>query len=121
MHRRLASLLHTVFVVAGALALGQALHITVMTGEAAVTAPVTVALVGGGLLALAVGYRIDVSDGERLGATEPADGGGTESFDPEQSPVGATLDEVEAERAGERRADGSREADGKSDREAGDE
>lgn len=111
MHRRLASLLHTVFVVAGALALGQALHITVMTGEAAVTAPVTVLLVGGGLLALAVGYRIDVPDEERLDAAEPDADAGEESFDPEQSPVGATLDAVEAERVGEKRDERGRGTD----------
>jgi hypothetical protein len=76
-----------------------------VSGEVAVTAPVTVALVGGGLLALALGYRIDVSDADRLGAAEPDDPGGDDGFDPDQSPIGETLDAIETERAGEPRED----------------
>jgi hypothetical protein len=90
MHRRLATVLHTVFVVAGALGLGLALRATVISGDTAVTAPVTVLLVGGGLLALAIGYRIDVPDEERLDPAADAS---------EQSRLGATLDAVEGERS----------------------
>ncbi|WP_435128471.1 hypothetical protein [Halobaculum sp. D14] len=136
---RLLSLLSTVCLVVGALLVGEALHISLVTGEVAVTsAPAVIQFVGGAALVL-VGYRARRPVAERRGllsdqadddaqsgqaaasstpepsATDAAGASGSaaaadeSSFDPQLSPLGDAAP-GDAERDRHRDADGD--ADG---------
>ncbi|MFC7098536.1 hypothetical protein [Halobaculum marinum] len=105
---RLLGVVSTSMLVVGALSIGQALHLTVVTGELGVTATPVVVYGVAGVVALAIGYRARkpvaesygltsdarergeherVDDAPSSGASDDADGP-EESFDPSMSPLG---------------------------------
>ena len=103
---RLSSTIATGLWVAGALLVGQALHVSVVTGEAAVTSPAPVFYTVAGIVLILVAQNLDVHPAEYLDyldsdEDETADEAETE-FDPEASP----LDEEALSNLEERDRDG---------------
>lgn len=85
MTARARSLLHTVLVVLGALLVGQALHVSVVTGQASPAAPAVLGQFVVGLALIVGGYALG---GRSPGADAAADGDDEEAFDPDLSPLG---------------------------------
>lgn len=106
---RFLGLLSTVFLVVGALAVGQALHLTVVTGQVTYSSPAFVLQFVVGLVCIALGYRarrpvaesydLTSDDRERERDGEAGRSGGKSSgataaasesaeFDPAMSPLG---------------------------------
>ncbi|QLG26441.1 hypothetical protein HUG10_02305 [Halorarum halophilum] len=107
---RLYGLLSTVLLVVGALAVGQALHLAVVTGQVSITSPAFVLTFVVGLVLVALGYRArrpvaeqyDLTSDERGDHTDErpgsSDDGPTDTsahgpdreteFDPSMSPLG---------------------------------
>ena len=122
---RFYGLLSTVLLVVGALAVGQALHLTVVTGQVTYASPAFVLQFGVGLVLIALGYRARRPVAESYGLTsderadetdgasrrprgEPgdrSDAGAEDGFDPELSPLGDTAP-GDAERERTERGDG---------------
>lgn len=139
---RLLGLLSTVLLVVGALAFGEALHRTLVTGEASVTSPLMLVYFVVGLGAILLGYRVRQPVGQQyaLGSDEeraPAAGegsaadpgsdpdpdptpGGTgegddDGFDPAMSPLGDAAPGESARDGRDGGRDGGRgESDGRS-------
>ncbi|ACV12011.1 hypothetical protein Huta_1841 [Halorhabdus utahensis DSM 12940] len=91
-------LVHTVFVVVGALVIGQAIHLSVVTGEQALLAVETLLMVGGGTAAVGIGYAVrpsprSIATGDR--GSEPSGEADDNTFDSDLSPVGDELEAVE--------------------------
>ena len=74
---RFYGLLSTVLLVVGALAVGQALHLTVVTGQVSYTSPAFVLQFGIGLVLVALGYRARRPVAERYDLTSDDRGGDT--------------------------------------------
>lgn len=131
---RLYGLLSTLLLVVGALAVGQALHLTVVTGRASYASPAFVLQFGIGLVLIALGYRArrpvaeayglasDEREGDPGGGSRSSDSGATTGycrrtdeeaeFDPSVSPLGESAP-GDAERRRAERADSDRDgADG---------
>lgn len=104
---RFLGLVSTVLLVVGALAVGEALHRSVVTGEASLASPLILVYLGVGVVAILVGYRVRRPVGERyaLGSDDDREGTGTPDttdtgretdtpesgdgeFDPSMSPLG---------------------------------
>ena len=131
---RLLGLASTVLFVVGALSVGQALHVTVVTGQVGYTSPAFVIQFVLGVVLIALGYRARRSVAEAYDLTsEEADesgrrdsrspdssGGNTAdsrpvtdddaAFDPSMSPLGDSAPgDAERDREREARRDGERE------------
>lgn len=95
---RLLGMVSTVLLVVGALAVGEALHRTVVTGQAPITSPAVVVYVVVGLAAIFLGYRARRPVSERYALagddeserdhSAPGDRADGEEFDPAMSPLG---------------------------------
>ncbi|MFC6785320.1 hypothetical protein ACFQFH_05125 [Halobaculum halobium] len=118
---RFLGVISTAMLVVGALSIGQALHLSVVTGEVGVTATPVVVYGVAGVVAIAIGYRARRPIAEQYGLTSEArergeherghdrgsgggDAGDTElstgeesTFDPAMSPLGEA-DPGDAER-----------------------
>jgi hypothetical protein len=81
----------TFFLVTGALLLGDALHGSVVTGQYPVTSPAAVVRGVGGIIAIALGYRLKTPASEyaAMPSDEPVQqpNEGDEEFDAEMSPL----------------------------------
>lgn len=104
---RLSSTIATGLWVAGALLVGQALHVSVVTGEAALTSPAPVFYTVAGIVLILVAQNLDVHPAEYLDyldsdEDEEADAADEAEFDPEASP----LDEEALSNLEERDRDG---------------
>lgn len=99
---RTRSIVNQLLVVAATLLLGSAIHISVVTGEVAVTSPAVVLRVLVGGVCGAAGYAFRVKPDreapvEARTGTESADAEG-EGFDPEASPLDpADFEDLEAD------------------------
>ncbi|WP_313690930.1 hypothetical protein [Halorarum halobium] len=117
----------TALLVVGALAVGQALHLTVVTGEVSYTSPAFVILSLLGLVLIVLGYRArrpvaeawDLTSDEGDGGTDGSGGGSSgesstasvtdeAEFDPSMSPLGeAAPGDAERDRERDGTGDGS--------------
>lgn len=134
---RFYGLLSTVLLVVGALAVGQALHLTVVTGQVSYTSPAFVLQFGIGLVLIALGYRARRPVAERYELTSDERGGETDErsrssgdratntsthgtgedaeFDPNMSPLGDSApgdaERRRVERGDDHRGDDDRRGD----------
>lgn len=82
--KRLASTIATGLWVAGALLIGNALHISVVTGEVPMTAPAPVFYTIGGIALILISQNLDVHPSEYLDYLESGDEKEDEEAEPDQ-------------------------------------